>query len=58
MLKRFRRGAVVLLLSYLAVCRALSHAPNSPARSSFIIAWVYDRHRSHASSCPSAPAHF
>jgi hypothetical protein len=31
-LKGFRRGAVVLLVSFLAVFRALSHASNSPAR--------------------------
>jgi hypothetical protein len=31
-LKGFRRWAVVLLVSFLAVFRALSHSPNSPAR--------------------------
>jgi uncharacterized protein (DUF486 family) len=32
-LKGFRRWVVVLLVSFLAVFRALSHSPNSPARS-------------------------
>jgi hypothetical protein len=30
-LKGFRRGAVVLFMSLLAVFRALSHSPNSPS---------------------------
>ncbi len=43
-LNGFRRGAVVLLVSFRAVFRALSHSPNSPARWYAIIAWVYDLH--------------
>jgi hypothetical protein len=31
-LKRFRRWAVVLFVSFLAVFRALGHLSNSPAR--------------------------
>ena len=31
-LKGFRRWAVVLFVSFLAVFRTLSHSPNSPAR--------------------------
>jgi hypothetical protein len=45
-LKGFRRWAVVLLVSFLAVFRALSHVSNLPVRSSLIIAYMYDRHRS------------
>jgi hypothetical protein len=45
-LKGFHRWAVVLLVSFLAVFRALSHSPNSSARWYAIIARVYDRHSS------------
>ena len=45
-LKGFRRRAVVLLVSLLAVFRALSHALNSPTRGHPIIACVYERHSS------------
>jgi hypothetical protein len=55
-LKSFRRGAVVLLVSFLAVFRALSHAPNLSVRSSSTIACVYNRHRSPRKQHPWADA--
>ena len=45
-LKGFRRWAVALLVSFLTVFRALSHALNSLTRCQPIIACVYERHSS------------
>jgi hypothetical protein len=45
-LKGLRRGAVALLVSFLAVFRALSHALNSLTTCHLIITCVYERHSS------------
>jgi hypothetical protein len=45
-LKGFRRRAVALFVSFLAVFRALSHSLDSPTRCHLIIACVYERHSS------------